>query len=734
MTYLDHAGTTPYARSLIDGFSSSMLSSLFGNPHSASPSSQLSMRKIDATRLRVLRFFQADPNEFDVVFVTNATAGVKLVLELFRDCEDYGSTESPKGFWYGYHYESHTSLIGVREAAGAGQRCFESDAEVVAWLSGAEPVGEDHKGGTGLFSYPAQSNMTGRRLPLDWCGRLRRSQRPGSRKYYSLLDAAALVSTAPLDLSDAAQAPDFTVLSFYKIFGFPDLGALILRKACQSLVQKRRYFGGGTVNGVVCLKEQWHAKKTGSLHELLEDGTLPVHSIVALDSALDVHEKLYGDMLNISRHTSYLAKYLHDTLSALYHSNGQRVCDIYKNSDLHYEDCAGQGPVIAFNMRDEKGNWVANSEVEKLASIRNIHLRTGGLCNPGGVASFLHISPGEAKLNFSEGQRCGTEFETTSLKPTGAIRVSLGAMSNKNDVDIFLKFVVEFFATPRLNIVPKSLDIRQTNPMNTRFYVKTLTVYPIKSCGGWNVPLGKEWEVMDEGLAWDRAWCLVHLGNGAALSQKSYPKMALIRPSLDLDAGVLRIHTHCSGSDHESTPNEIEIPLLAHVANIPSQRAAHGLRNQPSRVCGEAVVVQTYISEEISQFFTSAVGVSCTLARFPAGGFGPSRRHSKIRPQSNNGRSAYTNKDSDRQVSSPILLSNESPVLMISQSSLELLNTQIEASGEQRIQTEAFRANIVIDEHRSRTQQAQPYIEDSWDHIMVRQHKFQVNDSLYREA
>ena len=224
--------------------------------------------------------FNADPQEFDVVFVANATAGIKLVMDAFRDHDE--------GFWYGYHRDAHTSLIGVREAAKE-HRCFASDGEVNDWID-AQDTGV---GSPQLFAYPAQSNMNGRRLPLDWSHRMRTGKR---ERVYTLLDAAALVSTSPLDLGNPDEAPDFTVLSLYKIFGFPDLGALIVRQASASVFDKRRYFGGGTVEMVVCLKEQWHAKKVDSLHERLEDGTLPIHNIMALDSAMTVHQELYTSL------------------------------------------------------------------------------------------------------------------------------------------------------------------------------------------------------------------------------------------------------------------------------------------------------------------------------------------------------------------------------------------------------------------------------------------------------
>ncbi|KAI9794860.1 MAG: hypothetical protein M1816_002988 [Peltula sp. TS41687] len=727
VTYLDHAGTTPYSKSLIEQFSREMMSNLFGNPHSASGASQLSTRRIDDIRLRLLRFLCADPSDFDIIFVANATAGMKLLLEALRDCDDETKpTGIPRGFWYGYHHESHTSLIGLREAASAGQRCFESDEDVEAWLTDAGLDAKHSTSAYGLFAYPAQSNMTGRRLPLRWCGRLRRLQETNQQRIFTLLDAAAYVSTAPLDLSNADGAPDFTVLSFYKIFGFPDLGALIIRKACGHLFQRRKYFGGGTVDMVVCSKESWHAKKIRSLHDQLEDGTLPIHSIIALDSALDTHERLYGSMQNISKHTSYLAAALYKGLSSLRHGNGERLCEIYKDSSSEYGLSGTQGPVLAFNIRNGKGGWVSNVEVEKLATIKNIHIRTGGLCNPGGIAHFLRLTPGEMKRNLSGGQRCETEFESPSSKPIGAIRVSLGAMSNMDDVNVFLDFIKEFFTTAESTAVSRSGTMSRSNLSETDLRVKSLTIYPIKSCAGWHIPPGISWDVMTEGLAWDREWCLVHLGTGAALNQKQYPKMALIRPSIDLENGVLRVRLGFPRGQSTSDPSEIIIPLASKSSDF-HERLKNGTKDQSSRVCGDAVTVQVYTSDDISRFFSSTLGVPCTLARFPAGGLGPSSRHSKVNSSKVMGSVVNANGEGLETSRRPILLSNESPILIISQLSLNLLNQQIEASGGQGVQAEAFRANIVIDEvDQARSKSGRPYMEDQWEYLQIGQQSFKV--------
>jgi molybdenum cofactor sulfurtransferase len=720
-TYLDHAGTTLYAKSLIERFSADMISNLYGNPHSASNSSQLTTRRIEDIRLRLLRLFNADPEKFDVVFVANATAGIKLVVEAFRDQDN--------GFWYGYHRDSHTSLIGVRETA-VQHRCFTSDAEVHQWMEESANKGDR----PGLFAYPAQSNMNGRRLPLYWSRCIRQAKKG---VVYTLLDAAALVSTSPLDLSDVEYAPDFTVLSLYKMFGFPDLGALIVRKASSSVFDRRRYFGGGTVEMVVCLKEQWHAKKLDTLHERLEDGTLPIHSIMALDAAMDVHQELYGSLKSVSEHTTTIAARLYNDISSLRHGNGLGACQVYKDPTSTYGDANTQGPIIAFNIRNQLGGWVSNAEVEKLAAVKNLQLRTGGLCNPGGVASSLNLVPWEMKENFSAGQRCGNDNDIFRAKPTGMIRVSLGAMSTSKDVITFVEFLREFFVheSPLLDTPPLT-PLSEEPPTRSNLHVESLSIYPVKSCAAFSVPPGKAWEVRREGLAWDREWCLVHQGTGAALSQKRYPKMALIRPSIDLDVGVLRIQL--VGSLRDATLiHEIMVPLSADPRMFSVEDV---YKEANAKVCGEFIQAKTYRSTEISAFFTQALGVACHLARFPAVGNGTgsmaSPRHSKAHLQKHQKSRSMQVPGAfpdaclltpGTVVSKPILLSNESPILTISRSSLNRLNELIKAEGGKAAQPDVFRANVVVAQNLDCPPGAeQPYAEDNWRFLQIGQQYFEM--------
>ncbi|KAL2184183.1 PLP-dependent transferase [Thermothelomyces heterothallicus CBS 203.75] len=711
--YLDHAGTTLYPKSLMEGFARVMTSALFGNPHSASASSQLSTARIEDIRLRVLRFFNADPAAFDLVFVANATAGIKLVAEALR--------AAPCGFNYAYHQASHTSLVGVREEAHDSV-CLDDD-KVDKWLSGDCPFGHDRDDRPVLFAYPAQSNMNGQRYPLSWAARVRCA----GRKTYTLLDAAALVCSAPLDLSQADAAPDFTVLSFYKIFGFPDLGALIVRREAEEAFNSRKYFGGGTVDMVVCLKEQWHAPKTQFLHERLEDGTLPIHNIIALDPALDVHKRLFGSMRDVASHTSFLAKRLYRGLGSLRHGNGKPVCVLYSCDPESVGDGLGSGPVIAFNIRDGLGSWVSLAEVEKLASLKGFHIRTGGVCNPGGIASALGLEPWEMKQNFSSGFRCGTDKDIMAGNPTGIIRASLGAMSTIADVDSFVAFVAEFYRDSSPILAPPQLE---TLPSGTRLQIHSITIYPIKSCGGFRIPPGVEWEVRPEGLAWDREWCLVHQGTGQALNQKRHPKMALIRPSLNFEKGQLRVIYAGHTSSH--VPREVSIPL----SKNPSLFSASFSSSRLPRVCGEEIQAQTYSSPIINRFFSDVLGVPCLLARFPAGGQGKSMRHSKAHLQKHQLEPPPTtgpglpgsfppsppDSDVEKAVSRRILLSNESPILAITLPSVDALNREIQAAkpGTKEISPAVFRANIVIAPAAPDTR-ITPYAEDSWSGVKIGQ-------------
>ncbi|KAF2397014.1 PLP-dependent transferase [Trichodelitschia bisporula] len=426
--YLDHAGSQLPAASFITAFASDLNTTLYGNPHSTSTPSHLAGARVDAIRARTLAFFNASPEDYDLVFVANATAAIRLVGECFRD---HALRARKHAFWYAHHRDAHNSLIGIREFA-TEHHCF-GDKDVEAWLS--NPATKPSAAKPALFAYPGQSNMTGRRLPLDWPVRIRATY---GNNAYTLLDAAALATTAPLNID--AIAPDFACVSFYKIFGYPDLGALIVRKASADILRHRTYFAGGTVDVVVSDPDTWHVKRK-TLHEALEEGTVAFRSIVALGHALDTHKRLYGSMEAVSTHTAALTRGMHAALAGLRHGNGQPMVWIHNEATAMPGDAKTQGATVAFNVLHGDGTLVPYGDVEREADARGVYVRSGGMCNPGGVQKYLGWNGKAMKMVLKAGHGCATPIQVHEGKATGVVRASLGACSVQADVDALVKFL-----------------------------------------------------------------------------------------------------------------------------------------------------------------------------------------------------------------------------------------------------------------------------------------------------
>lgn len=204
-TYLDHAASTPPLPASLQSFAQAITTTLYANPHSQSPSSIATSCAIDAIRTRVLKeLFDVKSDGWDLIWTAGTTASLKLVGENFP--WDGQTT------MYRYLKESHTSVVGIRGCALA------RGARVDALSC---PFPEDEFNGTTLWAYPAQCNVTGSRLGLDFCEELKRGHREkGKGDLVVLIDAAAYLSTTPLHLGRVPydDAPDFIACSFYKIY------------------------------------------------------------------------------------------------------------------------------------------------------------------------------------------------------------------------------------------------------------------------------------------------------------------------------------------------------------------------------------------------------------------------------------------------------------------------------------------------------------------------------------
>jgi hypothetical protein len=142
-------------------------------------------------------------------------------------------------------------------------------------------------------------------------------------------------------------------------------------------------------------------------------------------------------------------------MSSLRHANGVPVCKIYKSHESTYGDSTKQGPIISFNIIRADGTYVPyTNTVEKLADEKNVFVRSGQLCNPGGIATHLGYEKWHIQRLWSYGRRTGvnevTETEVYHGRPTGVVRVSLGAMTTMADIETLLTFLKEQFILSNL--------------------------------------------------------------------------------------------------------------------------------------------------------------------------------------------------------------------------------------------------------------------------------------------
>jgi selenocysteine lyase/cysteine desulfurase len=428
--YLDYTGSGLYARSQLDAHMDILRSCVFGNPHSYNPTSMESTALVEQARAAVLRFFNASADEYVCIFTHNASGALKLVGEAYPFGE---------GCRYLLTFDNHNSVNGIREYALARGAEVTYIPLVLPDLRADESQLLDgfnlaQKGCFNLFAFPAQSNFSGVQHPLEWIDQAQ------ARGWDVLLDAAAYVSSNPLDLS--RWHPDFVPLSFYKMFGYPTgCGALLARREKLDKLSRSWFAGGTTSVASVRGKKYYPAEAPAGF----EDGTVDFLNIPAVDIGLKYLEKIgYG---RIHQRVMSLTGWLLEELNNLQHANGAPLIKIYGPLTA-----ANRGGTIALNFFYPDGTIIPKHILEKEANRRRMSIRMGFFCNPGAGEIALDISPDELSSCFTRPQ-----FETRisdldfqrciDPKASGAVRVSLGLVSNFADVDSFVRFAESFLDT-----------------------------------------------------------------------------------------------------------------------------------------------------------------------------------------------------------------------------------------------------------------------------------------------
>jgi molybdenum cofactor sulfurtransferase len=572
-------------------------------------------------------------------------------------------------------------------------------------------------------------------------------------QWYTLLDLAKAASTSPIDLKDLN--PTFAVLSFYKMFGEPTgLGALFVKRSCIDLLTMNGgdgtnyYFGGGSVDMVLTHQYRMAPRTEPTPLASLSHGTVHFRGIAALGHGLDELNRR-GGMSRIRDHAHCLAAELSRRLKALRHANGRLAIALYgawggtnkpkpsrhttktaTSNDLQVQ----AGPTVAFNVIREDGSYVGYNEVSKLAALNHppIQFRTGCFCNPGACQEALEWSDEDILHNYeTTGHVCGDHIDIVHGRPTGAIRASLGKDSLWEDLDALVTFLDRLFvnnlnkaslSSPKTNSAPPTTCPADAAALPEQERIETtdvkvveLYVFPIKSCAAQRV---KRWkmEFPSGKLAFDREFALVDT-SGTAMRLQSCPKMGNLKPTIDLEKGILKV----------SAPGQEDL-LLDLNGRIGSCRSSGEGNDDIVKVCGDKCGGRLWGDYDTSEWFSSYLGVQCWLARAAS-----SSQQIYAIPAA--ARMSTHRTGAITSLRNPhVAFANEQPLLLITKHSVDTLNKVLARSNQQLVRPRQFRPNIVVqvinrdrgDEsskntnHRLQQQpQQQQHVEDRWSELTL---------------
>lgn len=181
--------------------------------------------------------------------------------------------------------------------------------------------------------------------------------------------------------------------------------------------------------------------------------------------------------------------------------------------------------------------------------------------------------------------------------------------------------------------------------------IARLFVYPVKSCAGIEV---QEALLTETGLDLDRAWMVVD-AEGKFLTQRSLPRMALVRPQLKRDEMVLR------------APGMLALHVAIDAVEAPATVTVWR-DTLPAWDMGAVA----------AQWFTDFLGQPCRMVRFDP-------EHRRLSSMQWTGGIEVPNQFSDGF-----------PVLIASEASMAQLNARLEAGGHAAVGIERFRPNVVL--------------------------------------
>lgn len=325
-----------------------------------------------------------------------------------------------------------------------------------------------------------------------------------SKKMKHFSDVTSFVSTHSFVIN-----VDLCSFSLYKLFGMPtSVGGLIIKR---SLVRdyELNYFGGGSVRGWLPTEDYLRRDPV----EQFSLGTEPYLEYASALIGLKTWLNLTSGIDHLEKWVNRLTTYTLDKMRQL------KMFIIYRQPDLSY------GPIIAFNVMRDSGDFYRPGDVFRLLESENIQIRSGCFCNIGACMSDLGLDAGSIRHNFENGHACGDEIDLDREgRPQNALRVSFGYHNSFDDVDRFIKVFEE--------MAIKTDNFDQVNNNQANLTIKSLAVYPIKSCGALSI---EQLNITDGLPALDRIYAVATVKTNRILESKRNPRLSLINVSMDKD-------------------------------------------------------------------------------------------------------------------------------------------------------------------------------------------------------
>ncbi|GER32841.1 molybdenum cofactor sulfurase family protein [Striga asiatica] len=218
--------------------------------------------------------------------------------------------------------------------------------------------------------------------------------------------------------------------------------------------------------------------------------------------------------------------------------------------------------------------------------------------------------------------------------------------------------------------------------------VKSIFVYPIKSCGRISV---SQAPLASTGFRWDRLWMVVN-SNGRMYTQRVMPKLALVQVHLPPEAFSPGWKPNKTSFLEIRAPgmNVVKVPL------VEPRAMANGISvwNWNGSAFDEG--------DEVAAWFSNYLEKPSRLVRF--------NEESESRPVM-----------SDLCVGHTIRFSDAYPFHLLSQSSMDALNSQLS----EPVPVNRFRPNLLIDG-------CEPFSEDLWNEVEINGLTFSAGELCWR--